>query len=148
MKVNIKLKEGFEDLELPEYRTSGSAAVDLRAAINEPIIVKQGEYKLIPSGIFMEVPKGFMLHITPRSGLAAKNGISLVNSPGIIDSDYRGEIGIVIINHGKEDFVIERGFRIAQASFVKFEQAEWQKVDDVSKNHTRGEGGFGSTGLK
>jgi dUTP pyrophosphatase len=148
MKVNIKLKEEFKDFGLPKYHTKDSAAVDLRAAIENEESIKPGERKLIPTGIYMEIPEGYMLHITPRSGLAIKKGISLVNSPGIIDADYRGEIGIILINHGREDFIIERGDRIAQASFVKFEAADWNEVEDVSENETRGEGGFGSTGIK
>lgn len=145
MKVNIRIKEGFQDLELPEYKTSGSAAVDLRAAISGDVVLKVGESKLIPSGLFADIPEGYMMHITPRSGFALKSGISIVNSPGIIDSDYRGEIGIILINHGKFDFTVHRGDRIAQMSFLKVEQAEFEIVDELSETK-RGEGGFGHTG--
>lgn len=146
MKVNIKLKEGFEDFEY-EYKTLDSAAFDLRAAVPSTLTINPGEHRLISTGLFVEVPKGHMLHITPRSGLAFKNGISIVNSPGIIDSDYRGELGVVLINHGINHFAVNRGDRIAQASFVKVEQAEFNKVEELSDTH-RGEGGFGSTGIK
>jgi len=147
MKVNAKLKEGFEDFGFPEYHTKYSAAIDLRAAVDETVIIKSGDQKLISSGLFMEIPEGYNLRITPRSGLAMKRGISIVNSPGIIDADYRGEIGVVIINFGKEDFVIERGDRIAQATFSKFEQAEFVPIETLSETK-RGAGGFGSTGHK
>ncbi len=145
MKVNAKLKEGFEDLGFPKYETENSAAIDLRAAIEETIILKPGEHKLISSGLFMEIPQGYNLRITPRSGWAYKHGISIVNSPGIIDADYRGEIGVILINHGKKDYVIERGDRIAQATLSKFEQAEFTAVEELSQTK-RGDGGFGSTG--
>lgn len=147
MQVNIKLKEGFEDLGLPKYQTVGSAACDLMAAIENTITINPGEHRLIPTGVFMEVPKGYMLHITPRSGLAFKNGISIVNSPGIIDCDYRGEIAIILINHGFNHFAVKRGDRIAQASFVKVEQGQFTKVEHLSET-SRGKGGFGHTGTK
>ena len=145
MNVNIKIKEGFEDLGELSYQTTGSAAFDLRAAINSIITINPGEHRLISTGLFIEVPTGYMLHITPRSGLAFKNSISIVNSPGIIDSDYRGEIGVVIINHGKFDFTIHRGDRIAQMSIVPVVQAEFEQVENISET-SRGEGGFGHTG--
>ncbi|MFC2136334.1 dUTP diphosphatase [Bacteroidota bacterium] len=147
MKVNIKQKEGFEDLGFPKYGTEGSAACDLMAAIDEPVTIKPGETAFIPNGIFVEVPEGYLMHVTPRSGLAVKHGISIVNSPGIVDSDYRGELKTILVNLGKEDFVIERGDRIAQGSFVKVEQADWNKVEELSDT-SRGEGGFGHTGHK
>lgn len=147
MKVNIKLKPGCEDIGLPEYKTPGSAACDLMAAINKPITLNPGDYAMIPTAVYMEIPEGYMLHITPRSGLAARNGIGLVNSPGIIDSDYRGEIGVVVINHGDNFFTIKRGDRIAQASFVRVEQAQFEKVEELSETK-RGEGGFGHTGVE
>ncbi len=149
MNVNIKQRPEFKDLGIPQYETEGSAAVDLRAAIENTKTLNPGESMLIPTGLFIEIPKGYMLHITPRSGLALKKSISIVNSPGIIDSDYRGEIGIILINHGDDAFSIKRGDRIAQASFVAFGKATFNKVDELSNLNTqRGEGGFGSTGTK
>lgn len=145
MKLNIKIKEGFEDLELPRHMTPGAAAVDLRAAIEQTRTLNQGEPVLIPTGIYVAVPKGYMMHITPRSGLALKHGISIVNSPGIVDSDYRGEIGIIMINHSDMAFPIRRGDRIAQATLVKVEQIEFEKVNELDETE-RGAGGFGHTG--
>jgi len=145
MKLNIKIKEGFEDLELPRHMTPGAAAVDLRAAIEQTRTLNQGEPVLIPTGIYVAVPKGYMMHITPRSGLALKHGVSIVNSPGIVDSDYRGEIGIIMINHSDMAFPIRRGDRIAQATLVKVEQIEFEKVNELDETE-RGAGGFGHTG--
>jgi dUTP pyrophosphatase len=136
---------GNEDINIPKYQTSGSAAVDLHAAVKEDIIIKPGERKLILSGICIELPEGFVGEITPRSGLALKQGISIVNSPGIIDSDYRGELGVILINHGSENFIIKRNDRIAQMNIKKFEKAEFIE-EKILSNSSRGIGGFGSTG--
>lgn len=147
MMVTIKFKrtEGNGDISVPKYQTEGAIAFDLHAAVKETITLEPGEFKVIPAGFMMEIPRGFVAEITPRSGLAAKHGISVVNSPGLIDPDYRGEIGIVLINLGKEDFVIKRNERIAQMIIRKVERAELVEEKELSKT-TRGEGGFGSTG--
>ena len=115
--VKTKRTKGNKDIDLPKYQTPGSAAVDLHAAVSEKVVLKPGERKLIPAGFCMQFPRGFIAEITPRSGLSVKNGISVVNSPGIVDSDYRHEVGVVLINLGEEDFVINRNDRIAQMNF-------------------------------
>ncbi|MBU1199760.1 MAG: dUTP diphosphatase [Nanoarchaeota archaeon] len=143
--INIRRLPGNEDIPLPSYQTPGSAAFDLHAAVKEKIILKSGEYRVIPTGLQMAIPSGFVGKITPRSGLAAKHGISIVNSPGIIDSDYRGEVGVVLINLGKEDFVINRNDRIAQMHIASYERVDFEEVDELDSTD-RGVGGFGSTG--
>lgn len=142
--VKIKKLDGNEDVDIPMYQTPGSAAVDLHAAVKEKTVLKSGERKLIPAGFCMQFPRGFIAEISPRSGLAIKNGISVVNSPGIVDSDYRHEVGVILINLGKEDFVINRNDRIAQMNFKRVEHAQFNEVKelDISKR----KGGFGSTG--
>jgi len=142
--IKIKITSGNDDISLPKYQTPGSAAFDLHAAVKEKIILKPGERKLIPSGFCMEFPQGFVAEITPRSGLALKKGISIVNSPGIIDGDYREEVGVILINLGKEDFVINRNDRIAQMNFKKIEKAEFKEAKELSSSERSG--GFGSTG--
>ena len=135
------------DLALPAYATALSAGMDLLAAVAEPVTLDPGQRKLIPTGIAIALPAGFEAQIRPRSGLALKNGISLVNSPGTIDADYRGEIGVIIINHGDQPFTVERGTRIAQMVIARHERAVWTEVDNLDET-ARGSGGFGSTGTK
>jgi dUTP pyrophosphatase len=135
------------DLALPAYATALSAGMDLLAAVSEPVTLEPGQRKLIPTGIAIALPAGFEAQIRPRSGLALKNGISLVNSPGTIDADYRGEIGVIIINHGDQPFTVERGTRIAQMVIARHERAVWTEVDNLDET-ARGSGGFGSTGTK
>lgn len=130
---------------LPQYATPLSAGLDLRANIDEPVSLKSLERKLIPTGLFIELPEGYEAQIRPRSGLAIKHGISLVNTPGTIDADYRGEIGVIVINLSKEDFVINDGERICQMVIAKHERAEWVEVDELNETE-RGAGGFGHTG--
>tara|TARA_B100000686_G_scaffold101382_1_gene108569 strand:- start:16275 stop:16730 length:456 start_codon:yes stop_codon:yes gene_type:complete len=142
IKINI-LDHGAK--ELPKYETSGSSGMDLKAAINNPIILKKNERKIIPTGIKVEIPKGYEIQIRPRSGLAIKYGITILNSPGTIDSDYRGEIGIITINHGNEDFKIMPNDRIAQMVIAKIIYAKISKVDKLSDTK-RGSKGYGSTG--
>lgn len=132
---------------IPSYETKFSAGVDLRANITEDILLKPFERCLVKTGIFLEIPEGYEAQVRPRSGLALKKGISLVNSPGTIDADYRGEIGVILINMSQEDFKISHGDRIAQLVFAKCEQADWIEVEELNKTE-RGEGGFGSTGKK
>ena len=147
IEIHIKQLPHGKDLNLPSYATSHSAGMDLMAAIDQDIIIKKGERKLVPTGIAIVLPDGYEAQIRPRSGLALKNGVTVLNTPGTIDADYRGEIGIILINLGEEDFVISRGMRIAQMIIASYAQAEFTLVEDLSST-VRGEGGFGSTGVK
>lgn len=132
---------------LPSYGTEASAGVDLRANISEPITLKPLERTLIKTGLFIELPLGYEAQVRPRSGLAYKNGITVLNTPGTIDADYRGEIGVILVNLSNEDFIIENGERVAQMVIAKHEQATWTLVEELSDTE-RGVGGFGSTGKK
>ncbi|MBU6338910.1 MAG: dUTP diphosphatase [Rickettsiales bacterium] len=143
--LKIKRLPNNADLPLPKYETSGSAGIDLLAAIDEPLTIKTGEVKLVKTGIAIALEKGFEAQVRPRSGLALKNGITVLNSPGTVDSDYRGEVCAILINHSQVDFVITRGMRIAQMVIAKHEQAEIHEVTDLDET-ARGTGGFGSTG--
>lgn len=131
----------------PSYETVASAGMDLRANIDEPIIIKPLERILVPTGLFIELPVGYEAQVRPRSGLAIKKGITVLNTPGTIDADYRGEVMVIIINLSKEDFTINDGDRIAQMIISAHKQAEWIEVDEL-KETKRGAGGFGSTGPK
>lgn len=133
--------------ELPNYETIGSAGMDLRANIQAPITLQPLERTLVKTGLFIELPISYEAQVRPRSGLAFKKGITVLNSPGTIDADYRGEIGIILVNLSHEAFVIENGERIAQLIIAKHERAEWIQVQYLSET-SRGEGGFGSTGVK
>lgn len=144
--LKIKKLENSQGLALPKYETNGSAGMDLIASIDEDIIIKSGEIKLIKTGIAIALEKGFEAQIRPRSGLALKNGITVLNTPGTIDSDYRGEICVILINHSKLDFVVSRGMRIAQMIIAKYEQAEIVEVENLDAT-IRGTSGFGSTGV-
>jgi len=141
-----KLPHG-EGLELPFYATQQAAGADLRAAVDEDITIKPGEHRLIKTGFAMALADGFEAQIRPRSGLAYKHGITVLNSPGTIDADYRGEVGVILINHGKEAFVVTRGERIAQMIIAPFAQASFTEANELSETQ-RGEGGFGSSGRK
>jgi dUTP pyrophosphatase len=132
---------------LPLYETTASAGLDIRANLAETITLKPLERTLVKTGIFLEIPVGYEAQVRPRSGLAYKNGVTVLNSPGTIDADYRGEVGVILINLSNENFVINNGERIAQLVFAKVEQAEWLEVEILSDTQ-RGEGGFGSTGVK
>lgn len=145
LKIN-KMQHAI-DLPLPAYETKSAAGMDIRAAIEEPFVLKAGERALVPTGLKMEIPIGYEVQIRPRSGLAIKNGISLVNSPGTIDADYRGEVKIIVINHSAEDFTINHGDRIAQMVIAPVTQMQIVQVDQLDTTE-RGEGGFGSTGTK
>lgn len=144
--VRIKPLENYEGLELPAYETAQSAGMDLRAAVSEDVTIPPGEWRLIPVGIAIALPAGFEAQVRPRSGLAAKHGISCVNTPGTIDADYRGELKVNLINHGKTDFTVKRGDRIAQMIVAPVTQAVWQVADTLDETE-RGSGGFGSTGV-
>ena len=132
---------------LPAYETNASAGVDLRANLEEALVLKPLERTLVKTGLFLEIPEGFEGQVRPRSGLALKKGITVLNAPGTVDADYRGEVGVILINLSQEDFTIQDGERIAQLVFCKVEQANWENVEILSETH-RGEGGFGSTGVK
>ena len=144
--VRIKPLENYEGLELPAYETAQSAGMDLRAAVAEDVTIPPGEWRLIPVGIAIALPAGYEAQVRPRSGLAAKHGISCVNTPGTVDADYRGEIKVNLINHGKVDFNVKRGDRIAQMIIAPVTQAVWQVADELDETE-RGTGGFGSTGV-
>lgn len=132
---------------LPTYATLAAAGMDLRANLDSPITLRSLERVLVPTGLFMELPVGYEAQVRPRSGLAAKNGLTVLNSPGTIDADYRGEIKVILVNLSKEDFVINDGERVAQMVIAKHEQAEWIQVEELADTE-RGAGGFGSTGKK
>lgn len=132
---------------LPHYETIASAGMDLRANLSEPRILKPLERSIVGTGLFIELPVGLEAQVRPRSGLAAKKGITVLNAPGTIDADYRGEIGVILVNLSNEDFIVNNGERIAQLVIAKHERAEWVKVETLSET-SRGEGGFGSTGTK
>lgn len=132
---------------LPSYETGSSAGMDLRAAIENSITLSPGERKLIPTGLFMALPPGLEAQVRPRSGLALKKGITVLNAPGTIDADYRGEIGVILINLSKENFVVENGDRIAQMVIAKYEQVSWKETATLDETE-RGSGGFGSTGVQ
>jgi dUTP pyrophosphatase len=132
---------------LPHYETEASAGMDLRAKLAESIVLKPLERAIVKTGLFIELPMGFEAQVRPRSGLAAKHGITVLNSPGTIDADYRGEIGVILVNLSSQDFEIQNGERIAQLVIAKHERADWHLVETLSET-SRGEGGFGSTGRK
>lgn len=144
--MNIKIINKSQH-ELPNYETLASAGMDLRAHIAEPIVLKPLERAIVKTGLFIELPVGIEAQVRPRSGLAAKNGVTVLNAPGTIDADYRGEIGVILVNLSNEIFKIENGERIAQLIIAKHERAEWELVTELSET-VRGEGGFGSTGVK
>ena len=144
MKIRIINKSNHE---LPHYETEASAGMDLRANIVEPITLKPLERAIIKTGLFMELPIGYEAQVRPRSGLAAKKGITVLNAPGTIDADYRGEVGVILVNLSNTDFTIENGERIAQMVIAKHERAQWETVEELSET-LRGAGGFGSTGVK
>lgn len=143
MKIKIVNKSKHK---LPEYETRLSAGMDLRANIDEPVNLKPLERKLIKTGLFIELPEGYEAQIRPRSGLAYKKGISILNSPGTIDADYRGEIGVILVNLSNENFIVNDGERICQMVISKHETINWNEVEILEKT-SRGEGGFGHTGI-
>lgn len=132
---------------LPKYQTVQSAGMDLRANIDAPVILKPLDRKLIPTGLHISLPEGYEAQIRPRSGLTIKNGITIINTPGTIDPDYRGDVGVILVNISNEDFVVKPGDRIAQMVINKFEQAKFEVVEELDETE-RGEGGYGHTGIK
>lgn len=145
VRVQIRREAGAEDLPLPSYATAHAAGMDVHANVPEPITLQPGQREMLPTGLSIALPPGYEAQIRPRSGLAARHGISMVNTPGTIDADYRGEIRIILINHGQEPFVISRGDRIAQMIVAPVTRVEWEPVDSLGET-ARGAGGFGSTG--
>jgi dUTP pyrophosphatase len=144
MKIRIINKS---DTPLPHYETIASAGMDLRAKVTEPSTLKPLERAVVKTGLFIELPVGYEAQVRPRSGLAARSGITVLNAPGTIDADYRGEIGVILVNLSNEPFTIENGMRIAQLVIAKHERAVWDEVEELSETD-RGAGGFGSTGTK
>lgn len=144
MKVKVVNKSGQS---LPQYATALSAGVDVRAAIAEPIVLEPLGRALVPTGLFLEIPAGYEVQVRPRSGLAAKKGVTVLNAPGTIDADYRGEVCVILVNLSGQPFTVESGERIAQLVLARHEVIEWEEVDELSSSD-RGAGGFGSTGIK
>lgn len=142
--VTVKVK--CEAPALPAYTTAGAAGMDVRAFLKEPVTLAPAQRALIPTGLRVEIPSGYELQLRPRSGLALRNGITLLNSPGTVDSDYRGEIGVIMINLGSEPFIINNGDRIAQAVLARCEHIQWLPCDELGTTG-RGDGGFGHTGV-
>jgi len=145
LKVQLKRLPHGMDLPLPKYMSDHAAGMDLYAAVLEETIIAPGEWKLIPTGLSMAIPEGFEAQVRPRSGMALKQGISVLNTPGTVDADYRGEVGVILMNHSKQDLVIKRGDRIAQMIINKIERIEFEEVSELSDTN-RGAGGFGHTG--
>ena len=143
--IRIKRLKGSNGLSLPDYETEGASGMDLRAAVTEPVLMEPGEIKLIPTGMAVSIPRGYEGQIRPRSGLALKHGVGLINSPGTIDSDYRGEIAVIMINWGDKTFTIRHGDRIAQMIIGKIHRADLMEVDNLDSTK-RGDGGFGHSG--
>ena len=146
VEISVKRLPHNTDLPLPEYETFQSAGMDLPAAIDSPMTLSPGEHAMVPTGLAIALPGGYEAQIRPRSGLAARNGVTVLNTPGTIDADYRGEVKVILINLGTEPFEIERGMRIAQMVIAPVTQGKLTEVDDLSDT-ARGAGGFGSTGL-
>jgi dUTP pyrophosphatase len=145
-KILVNILPGCSDIPVPKPATRHSAGVDLRAAVEAEVSIQPGDTVLVSTGIKVAIPNGFEWQIRPRSGLALKHGVTVLNSPGTIDSDYRGPVGVILVNHGKKPFVIKRGDRIAQAVLVSVESVELEAVSELSET-VRGEGGFGHTGV-
>ncbi len=146
-KVALQPLEHAVGLNLPTYATDQSAGMDLTAALQDDFELGVGERALVPTGLAIALPQGYEAQVRPRSGLAAKHGVTVLNSPGTVDADYRGEIKVILINHGQDAFTIQRGMRIAQMVVTKHEQVEWEVVETLDETK-RGTGGFGSTGTK
>lgn len=146
IEIKIKIKQGCEDLPAPRYMSQGSSGMDIYADVEGEVVLNPGEIKLVSAGFYMSIPERFEVQVRPRSGLAIKHGISIVNTPGTIDSDYRGLVGIILINHGKEPFSIKRADRIAQLVVNRVIQAEMVIVEELDET-ARAHGGFGHTGV-
>lgn len=147
IKVQVKRLEHGKDLPLPKYMSDHAAGMDLYAAVTEEVIIESGGWKLVPTGLAIALPEGYEAQVRPRSGLALKQGVSVLNTPGTVDADYRGEVGVILMNHSKQNLTIKRGDRIAQMIVNKIERIEFEEVSDLSVTD-RGAGGFGHTGEK
>lgn len=145
LSVPIRQLPHADGLALPAYATADAAGLDLLAAVDAPVVLQPGERKLVPTGISIAVPPGFEAQVRPRSGLALKHGITVLNAPGTVDADYRGEVGVILVNHGQQPFTINRGERIAQLVVAAFSRVDWLAVAELPET-ARGAGGFGSTG--
>lgn len=145
--INVKIKRlaGGEGLALPAFATAHAAGADLRAAVSEAVTLAPGDIRLIPCGFAMAIPPGYEAQVRPRSGLSSQHGITLINTPGTIDADYRGEVQVPLVNHGREDFTVERGMRIAQMVIAAVPRVEFEEVEELDDT-ARGQGGFGHTG--
>lgn len=146
LKVQVKKLPHFDGLPLPKYMSEHAAGMDLYAAVGDEVIIGSGEWKLIPTGLSIAIPSGFEAQVRPRSGLALKQGVSVLNTPGTVDADYRGEVGVILMNHSKEQLVVKRGDRIAQMIINKIERIEFEEVSELPSTE-RGAGGFGHTGV-
>lgn len=145
MIINVKRKSNCEDIPIPEYHSEGASGMDLRAAVDKAETLEPGKFKMIPTGLSISIPKGFEAQVRARSGLAFKHGIGVLNAPGTIDSDYRGEIGVILFNFNKQSFTINRGDRIAQLIVTRYQHVVLNEVENLDES-TRNSGGFGSTG--
>lgn len=143
----IRVREGFDDLPLPSYATAGAAGMDLRAAVAAPVTIQPFGRAAVPTGIAIALPPGLECQVRPRSGLAIRHGITMINSPGTVDEDFRGEIHVLMVNLGSQPFTIERGDRIAQAVIARYERIDWEEQTELAPSQ-RGAGGFGSTGAR
>ena len=146
LKVKVKQLPHGADIPLPKYMSEHAAGMDLFAAVSGELVIPSGEWKLVPTGLAIALPEGFEAQVRPRSGLALKQGVSILNTPGTVDADYRGEVGVILMNHGKTDLVIKRGDRIAQMIINKIERIEFEEVEELPSTE-RGAGGFGHTGV-
>lgn len=144
MKVKVVNKSG---IDLPQYATEFSAGMDVRAAIDAPVVLEPLQRAMIPTGLYLQIPEGYEVQVRPRSGLAAKKGITVLNAPGTIDADYRGQVCVILVNLSSDPFTVERGERVAQLVLAKHEIIEWEETDTL-EDSARGDGGFGSTGTK
>jgi dUTP pyrophosphatase len=147
MRVRIRRLPAARDLPLPSHASPGSAGFDLRAAVDGEVVLRPEERLLVPTGLVLEIPPGWEGQVRPRSGLALRHGIGVLNAPGTIDSDYRGEVGVILINHGQDLFTLKRGDRVAQLVIARVEPIEWEEADSLESSD-RGDGGFGSTGTE
>ena len=141
----VRRKPGTDDLPLPRYMSEAAAGMDVCAAVDEPLVLEPGDIRLVPTGLYVAVPPGYEVQVRPRSGLALKHGLTVVNAPGTIDADYRGEVGVIVGNIGREPFTVTRGMRIAQLVVAAVARADVQQVDELPETD-RGEGGFGHSG--
>ncbi|MDI6731189.1 MAG: dUTP diphosphatase [Candidatus Margulisbacteria bacterium] len=147
LKAQIKRLPHGMDLPLPKYMSEHAAGMDLYAAVNEELVIEAGGWKLVPTGLAIALPEGYEAQVRPRSGLALKQGVSVLNTPGTVDADYRGEVGVILMNHSKQDLVVKRGDRIAQMIINKIERIVFEEVAELPSSE-RGAGGFGHTGVK